>query len=79
MHHNLYSSSSSSSSLLTLQPCVGLGLLHGFGMGLQPHAQHQTWRKTGYTSSGPNPLTCLARVALPGAYTPTSIVLHVTG
>jgi hypothetical protein len=59
-------------SLLTLQPCAGLGLLHGFVTvnisGLGSLAQPPTWRTRDYTLSGPYPLTCLAWVALPGAY-----------
>jgi hypothetical protein len=74
-----------SSFLLALQPYLGFGLLHCFvtvlfsGCGHKPHAQLSTWTMRDYTSSGPNLLTCLSWVALPGAYTPASIARRVIG
>jgi hypothetical protein len=57
-----------SSSILVLQPCVDLELLHGFirvylcGVGsLAPCPLEDQ----DYTSSGSYPLTCLAWMALP--------------
>jgi hypothetical protein len=46
---------------------------------ISPMPNPPTWRTRDYTSFGPYPSTCLAWVALPGAYTPTSIVLRVIG
>jgi hypothetical protein len=76
----------SSPSLLALQPCVGLSLFPGFitvnfsggGVVGETHAQPLTCRSRDYTSSGAYPLTCLAWVALPGAYAPASIAFRVT-
>jgi hypothetical protein len=72
-------------SLLPLQPCAGLGLLHGFVAvnfsGVVSLAPRSTpnWRTRDHTSSGPYPLTCLAWVAQPGAYASASIALRVVG
>jgi hypothetical protein len=75
-------------SLLTLRPCVGLGLLHGYvaviffrsGVSVpRPTSNPKIWRNSNYTSSGPYPLTCMAWMALPGAYVPTSIALRLSG
>jgi hypothetical protein len=78
----------SSSSLLKLQSCVGLGLLHPlwtfrnsrffYSEVCLHHAQLSTWRTRVYTLSDPYPWACLAWVALPGAHAPISIVLRVT-
>jgi hypothetical protein len=81
----LTNKASSSSSLIGLRPFVGLGLLHVSvavslsGVKLLPHAQTPTWRASGYASPGPYALSCLASVALPGAYAPASITLQVIG
>jgi hypothetical protein len=42
-----------------------------------PTSNPPTWRTRGYISSGTYPLTCLAWVALLGAYAPASIDLRV--
>jgi hypothetical protein len=46
---------------------------------LLPQAETPTWRTRDYIFSGPYPLICLTRVALPEAYSPASIALLVTG
>jgi hypothetical protein len=76
--------SSSSPSLLALQPCVGLGLVRGYvtvdfsGVGsLAPHPTPNL-RTRDYTFSGPYPSTCLVWVA-PEPFVPASIPLRVTG
>jgi hypothetical protein len=77
------------SSLLTLQLCVDLSLLHAlwrfrnsryFRIGVcLHHAQPPNWRTRYYTFlSDRYPLDCQAWVALPGIYAPVSIVLSVT-
>jgi hypothetical protein len=59
------------SSLLALQPCVSLGHHHGFVV------VNFSGRTKDYTSFGPYLLTSLALVALPRAYIPASLALHV--
>jgi hypothetical protein len=72
-----------STFLLALQPCVGLGLLHGFitanfsEMRSLPHAHLPTWMTRDYTSSGLYPLTYLVWVDTPRAYSLTTIALWV--
>jgi hypothetical protein len=80
-------------SLLALQPCVGLAfsravlciLAGGFVNSFFPgwfrklHTEPPTWRTRDYTLSGLCALTCLAWVALPGAYAPASTAIRVIG
>jgi hypothetical protein len=47
------------------------------GLDRWPHAQPQTWRTRGSTSSGPYPLTYLTWAALPRGYAPASITVWV--
>jgi hypothetical protein len=74
------------SSLLAPQPCVDVDTFPGLikidfflWWGCKPHVQPLIWWMRHYTSSGPYPFTCLALMALRGAYPPASIVLRVTG
>jgi hypothetical protein len=62
----------------SLQPLVRLRLLHSFG-GFVTVSFSMVGKTRDYTSSGPYPMTCLAWMALPGAYTSASIALRVIG
>jgi hypothetical protein len=71
------------SSLLVLQPCEGLELLHGFvrvnfsGVGQFAPRQNPTWRSRDYVLSRGYHSAGLACVALPGACAPVSRALQV--
>jgi hypothetical protein len=69
--------------LLVLQPCVGLGLLHGsvtvnfFWGGVVSHTPKPQPQYQVPHSVWPLPLSLLPLVALPGAYASTSMALCV--
>jgi hypothetical protein len=80
-----YLQKASSSSLTALQPLCGswprwfrnCKCLRG-GV-VSPHTRYPAWITGDYISSGPYPLTSVARVSLPGAYASASIAIRVMG
>jgi hypothetical protein len=89
-YHKVFSVLNPSSSLLALQLCVGLCLLHGVhsvgfvtvkfsGIGLLAPRPTPNLEVQGLHFAWLLSLTCLAWVTLPGAHAPTSIAFRVIG